>query len=271
MKSVSSTIPSALEKKYEIQNMVETHKPVFFLDYDGTLTPIVSRPEDAVLSTEMRNVLRELAQLCTVAIVSGRDRADVESLVDLKELIYAGSHGFDITGPNDMHMEQPEGQAALPALNEAEQELEEALQDIAGSQVERKRFAIAVHYRNVPEDQQEKVISIAEQILANHPPLKKSSGKMIVELQPDIDWDKGRALVWLLDKLNLDTPDILPFYIGDDLTDENAFRELVEDGVGILVGEHGEKTYATYSLQDVEETRVLLEQLTEMLESKRKE
>lgn len=265
MRNHPGDIPSALDRFSDIQDRLHDQNPVFFLDYDGTLSPIVSRPEDAVLSEAMREVLRRLAELCTVALVSGRDRADVKNFVQLEELIYAGSHGFDITGPD---VQQPEGQAALPELNQAQNTLERELQQIPGAQVERKKYAIAVHYRNVAEEQVERVKRIAENVLAEHSSLKKSGGKMIVELQPDIEWDKGKALLWLLEELDLVDPENLPFYIGDDLTDENAFRELTDRGIGILVGKHGELTYASYSLESVEEVREFLKRIITLLEEK---
>jgi alpha,alpha-trehalase len=141
---LASQLPSALESAEEIAARLAGRRPAMFLDYDGTLTPIVSQPEDAILSDEMRDVLRELAGLCTVAIVSGRDRADVEPLVALDGLIFAGSHGFDIAGP-DLRLEYEGGRDRLPDLESAERELRERIDPIAGARVERKRFAIANH------------------------------------------------------------------------------------------------------------------------------
>jgi hypothetical protein len=102
-------LPSALESMEEIKRGLNGQQPALFLDYDGTLTPIVPRPEDAVLGQDMRALLQALASLCTVAVVSGRDRADVEKLVGLENLVYAGSHGFDISGPRGLHFEHEGG------------------------------------------------------------------------------------------------------------------------------------------------------------------
>ncbi len=260
------TLPSALEENAPVHQKLDQHTPVFFLDYDGTLTPIVDRPEDAALSDEMRQLLRHLAQRCTVAIVSGRDRQDVKNFIRLDELIYAGSHGFDITGPNKMQMQHEAGQAALPELDAAADELQEQLSDIPGAQVERKKYSIAVHYRNVDSDEVPAVKQIADDVLEKHPNLKKGGGKKIVELKPDIDWDKGKALLWLLKELDLDKPDMLPIYIGDDFTDEDAFRVLQSRGLGILVGEHGEDTAAFYTLDSVQEVQQFLNEVIENLE-----
>jgi trehalose-phosphatase len=258
-------LPSALNHFHEIGNKVKNKRPAVFLDYDGTLTPIVSRPEDAVLSVEMRSLLRHLSSLCLVAVISGRDRADVEKLVGLDELIYAGSHGFDISGP-DMNVNFEPAEGFLPVLDQAERELRPLIDSVPGASLERKRYAIAVHYRNVPgEEEVSRIKKTVEDLSRRLEGLKSTGGKKIIELRPDMDWDKGRAVLWLLEKLGADQPDAVPFYIGDDITDEDAFRILTHRGIGILVGEHGEPTYAKFKLTDVDEMKRFLHQLAAIL------
>ncbi len=261
-----NSLPSALAEQSELFQQMSHFKPVLFLDYDGTLTPIVNRPEDAILSDDMRNLLRQLASRTTVAIVSGRDRQDVKNFIRLDELIYAGSHGFDITGPNNMHMQLEEGKQALPELDDAEQRLEQELRDLPGTQVERKRFAIAVHYRNAAEKHVPRIKEVAEHMAESYPHLKQSGGKKIIELKPDIDWDKGRALLWLLENLGLDDSSSFPIYIGDDLTDEDAFHVLQDRGAGVLVGEHGKQSKAKYRLESVDEVEQFLGRILTLLE-----
>ncbi|NIN70378.1 MAG: trehalose-phosphatase [Gemmatimonadetes bacterium] len=257
---LASELPSALESAEQIAARLKGKRPAMFLDYDGTLTPIVSQPEDAILSDSMRDVLRELAGLCTVAIVSGRDRADVEPLVALDGLIFAGSHGFDIKGPG-LRMEYEGGKERLPDLAAAEQELHERIDPIAGARVERKRFAIANHYRNVADEDVSRVEQAVREVLAGHERLRLSHGKKVLELRPDIDWDKGQAVFWLLDALDLDGEDVLPFYLGDDVTDEDAFAVLSDHGIAVIVGNPSYKTNASYSLRNTPEVEVFLGQL----------
>jgi len=260
--STPESLPNALEYFQDITKDSGEREFAIFLDYDGTLTPIVQRPEDAKLSSEMQSVLQQLAKKFTVGIISGRDRQAVQDFVQLEELIYAGSHGFDIQGPNGLEMKHEQGKAALPSLDEAEKNLQSALVDIEGAQIERKRFAIAVHYRNVSDqDSIDQLRKICDNEIEKHDHLKAGYGKKIIELKPDIDWDKGKALLWLLDALDLNPEQVIPIYIGDDLTDEDAFRELVDRGIGILVGAHGEKTAARYQLSDVDEVEKYLKQL----------
>ncbi|GAB3816084.1 hypothetical protein GCM10028895_10920 [Pontibacter rugosus] len=236
-----------------------------FLDYDGCLSPIVQDPDKAVLSEEMRSTLKRLAEVCSVAVVSGRDRANVKDLVQLDNIYYAGSHGFDISGPDDMHTEPGGAAAAIPALDKAQEELKERLQDVQGLFIERKRYAIAVHYRNVAEDQVPKVLEVVKQVISEHEALKPGPGKMIMELKPNLDWHKGKAVLWLMEKLELNKPDIVPLYIGDDLTDEDAFATLQGQGIGVMVGEHGQQTAASYQLEDVAAVQDFLEAIIQTL------
>lgn len=261
----TDALPSALERMEEIARLSAGRRLAVFLDYDGTLTPIVSRPEDAVLSSAARRAVKRLAELCTVAVISGRDRRDVQALVGIGDIVYAGSHGFDIAGPHGYHLEYQHGTEYLPALERAQRGLEGALAEIAGAQVERKRFAIAVHFRRVAPSRVVDVEAVVDDVLARHPQLRKTGGKMIFELRPDIAWDKGRAVLWVLKQLDLEGDDVLPVYIGDDLTDEDAFRRLAEDGLGIVVRDGPRATAARYALEDVQDVRRFLERLAAQL------
>jgi alpha,alpha-trehalase len=138
----------------------------------------------------------------------------------------------------------------LDELDTAEKQLHEALDEISGAQLERKRFSIAAHYRNVNENDVPALTQAIEAAAARHRQLRRIDGKKVYELLPAIDWDKGKAAIWLIESLGLDRENIRPIYIGDDTTDEDAFRALKERGVGILVGEQPQLTAATYSLKD---------------------
>ena len=260
---IAQQLPSALDKNSNLWKSLRNKKPVFFLDYDGTLTPIVEHPEDAILSEEMQKQLKEVAHHTTVAIVSGRDMHDVKELVSIDQLIYAGSHGFQIKGP-EIEYKLEKSREYLPILDQAEETLRKKLENtIEGAKVERKQFAIAVHYRNVEDEQHiEEIEKEVDHILQEKDKLKKGGGKKILELKPDIEWDKGKAIHWLMEALNIDSQNYLPVYIGDDLTDEDAFKALADIGVGILVGRHGEPTAAQYQLRNVLQVRQFLEKVS---------
>ena len=256
----------ALESFEAVKESIKGKEVALFLDYDGTLTPIVSRPEDAVLSEKMRDILIRLAAQCTVAVVSGRGLKDVKKRVGIDDLYYAGSHGFEIEGPNDLKMEHDKAKSFLPVLDDAEENLIELLSDIQGAQVERKKFSIAVHYRNVAENETSVVEGTVNQIIEKYAELRKSYGKKVYELRPDIDWDKGKAITWLMDALDIELPGVTPFYIGDDLTDEDAFRTLELKGTGIVVGEGFRITAARYRLENTDRVVDFLNELALFLE-----
>jgi trehalose-phosphatase len=260
-------LPGALEHLEDIRRRLEHKNVAVFLDYDGTLTPIVDRPDRALLSSAMRQTLRELANCCPVAIISGRDRADVQALVQIDTLIYAGSHGFDIAAPQNRQIRYENGVAFLPVLAHAEGELRQKLAAVAGALVERKRFSIAVHFRNVAQADEAAVAVIVDEVLAHHPDLRKGHGKKVFELQPRLDWHKGTAVLWLLQALKLDGAGVLPLYIGDDVTDEDAFKALAQRGLGIMVedSDSTRPTAAHYVLKSPVEVQAFLQHLTAWL------
>ena len=260
-------LPHALAHGDELTRLLSVRSPAVFLDYDGTLTPIVNRPEDAVISHDMRRTVRELAGRCPVCVVSGRDRRVVQELMGLDNLIVAGSHGFDIWSPEGT-VEREEGAEFEALLDEVKGRLHEELDPIEGALIELKRTSVAAHYRLVSDEERLRVRKVVDTILSEHPEkLKITPGKMVYEIQPKIEWDKGRAMLYLLETLALDRDDVVPLYLGDDVTDEDAFETLAERGVGIFVGPPedpevaGRTTAADYVLLSTEEVRQFLDTL----------
>jgi alpha,alpha-trehalase len=255
------SLPSALERKDEIFKQLQERAPAIFLDYDGTLTPIVEDPEDAILPDKTKKVIKRLTEHYSVAIISGRDLNDVQNMVGIGDIAYAGSHGFDIVGPGGRYRNQKTGKRFLPTLKQAEAELRKAIRDIPGAKIEHKRFAIAVHYRQVDSSDVNTLKQRFDDISSHYPELRKSTGKKVIELRPNIDWDKGKALFYLLKTLYTDSGKILPLYIGDDITDEDAFRAIGERGIAIAVGSEKRQTAAHYMLRDPEDVAKFLQEL----------
>jgi trehalose-phosphatase len=245
---------------------LEGKRIAVFLDYDGTLTPIVDRPDLAVMSDTMRAVVHALAERCPVAVVSGRDRGDVEKLVGLDNLVYAGSHGFDIAGPNGYSIQRMEGEDYHALLDEVIERLHGDLDPVEGALIEPKKSSVAVHYRLVAENDLSAVEAAVNAVLADHPELRVMPGKMVYEIQPRLDWDKGKAVLWLLEALHLDGDDVIPIYMGDDVTDEDAFRALRDRGIGVFVGdktnpETDHPTMADYIVRTPDDAGRLLDTL----------
>lgn len=251
-------LPSALAAWDDLEADLAGRDPAVFLDYDGTLTPIVARPEDARLDPGVRDLVARLAARCPVAIVSGRELTDVRTLVGLDGLAFVGSHGFDVVDASGgVHRW---GEGFIPDLDAAERDLAPLVAPIEGAVLERKRFALTVHFREGGAPAGRAVEAALEGVAHDHPRLRRTGGKMIAELRPRLERDKGTAVRWLLERVGGTRAAV---YLGDDETDEDAFRQIHDDGVGIVVRGEGDErlTLARYSLAGVAEVPGFLERL----------
>jgi alpha,alpha-trehalase len=255
-------LSSALEDG-DVDRRLEGRRPAVFLDYDGTLTPIVARPELAVLDDDTRTTLQALAEVCPVAIVSGRDLEDVRTVVGVPAAWYAGSHGFDVVSPTGARHEYEGGRVALPYLDEAEAELRATIDEVPEAWIERKRYAIAVHHRQTPEAYVPRLEALVRETADRHAQLRMTGGKCIFELRPNTPWDKGRALRWILDQVAPETDGTIPVYLGDDETDEDALRVVRERGLGVVVASGDRPTAAHHRLHDPSEVAGFLFRLAE--------
>lgn len=265
MSNQLGTLPSAIEAGSGLEARLAGRRLAVFLDYDGTLTPIVDRPELAIMDPAMREVVRELSTRCPVCIVSGRDRPDVQALVQLDSLIFAGSHGFDMVTPDGRSIQKGVDEAFSGLLEQVTARLHEVMDPIPGALIEPKKASVAAHYRLVADADRFKVEAVVNEILDRHANLKCTPGKMVWEIQPRIDWDKGKAVLYLLGALDLDRPDVVPMYVGDDVTDEHAFEALgSRNGIGVFVGDlddpevAGRTTAADFILTSMEEVATFL-------------
>ncbi|KAH9320581.1 hypothetical protein KI387_015220, partial [Taxus chinensis] len=266
--------PSALDVFEDITGMAKGKQLAVFLDYDGTLSPIVENPDHAYMSDEMRNVLRNVAKHFPTAIITGRCRDKVFEFVQLPELYYAGSHGMDIMGPEGHNSEKGGGNTYeeikrqgkvvsfqpaseyLPLMDEVCKVLKERARYYTGARVEHNKYCITVHFRCVKEEIWGGLAEEIRSVLYAYPSLSMTQGRKVLELRPSIEWDKGRALEFLLKALGLENADsVLPLYIGDDRTDEDAFSILKDKGYGcgILVSAFAKETSALYSLRNPSE------------------
>lgn len=235
-------------------------KIVFFLDYDGTLTPIVDRPQDALINEQMRELVKSLSIRFTTAIVSGRMREDVEKLAGVEGIFYAGSHGFDIRGIG-VSMIHPKAKETIPVVDKVTEVLKTALSGIEGVIIEEKKFSVAVHYRLVKAEECSKIKEFVGKVVADNDALRLMNGKMVFEILPAIDWNKGKAVRWIMKALNLSWEEHTVFYFGDDTTDEDAFRAVSSRGVGILVSEKEKQSAAQFRLVNPDEVAKLFQQL----------
>ena len=239
-----------------------------FSDYDGTLTPIVARPELALLADETLTVLDRLADLCLVAIISGRDLDDVRGMVHAQRRLVRREPRHGHRGTRRC-TSRDRGSAAgcSSVLAAAADELEAELTAVPGAWVERKRFAVAAHIRQVDDARVPDVEAAVDRAVVRHPGLRRTDGKRIFELRPDVEWDKGRALWWVFEQAGLQAGTVLPIYLGDDLTDEDAFSALGDDGLGIVVDDGGARpSAADYRVIDTDDVRAFLTEVVTLLE-----
>lgn len=264
--------PSALDMFEQIIKASKGKQIVMFLDYDGTLSPIVEDPDRAFMSDGMRRAVRKLARYFPTAIVSGRCRDKVYNFVKLAELYYAGSHGMDIKGPAKGSKHIKGSQAVLfqpasefvPMIEEVYETLLEKTKSIVGAKVEHNKFCLSVHFRCVDEKKWSELAHEVRSVLKEYPKLRLTQGRKVLEIRPTIKWDKGKALEFLLESLGLaNCTDVFPVYIGDDRTDEDAFKVLRDrgQGFGILVSKIAKETNASYYLQEPSEVMNFLQRL----------
>lgn len=238
---------------------------ILLFDYDGTLTPIVKRPELAVLPPDMRELLKSLIKRFKVAIISGRSLADVKRLVGLKNIYYAGNHGFEISGPKT-RLVRPAAKRARPTIAKICMELRRELAQIKGTVVEDKVLTASVHYRLVARRELRRLKNIFEKTIEpyiNSGEIKVTSGKKVFEVRPNIEWDKGKAVLWIIDAID-PKKKFTPVYIGDDQTDEDAFFVLKNRGITVLVSKRRKKSHAKFYLKNIGEVKTFLRKLTGM-------
>ncbi|KAL4574772.1 hypothetical protein LXL04_021610 [Taraxacum kok-saghyz] len=283
--------PSAITSFQQMINASKGKQIVVFLDYDGTLSPIVSDPECAFMSDQMRTAVRDVSNHFPTAIISGRSREKVFDFVKLKTVYYSGSHGMDTMGPapknvvydnkylqkisdnegNDFIVFQP-ARDFLSAIEKFSdtwhaqmlREIKERTENIKGVVIEDNRFCLSVHYRHVKNEDYKKLEEELELLLVKNPGFHITKGNKVLELRPSIGWNKGDALKYLLDTLGFHkSSDVFPIYIGDDTTDEDAFKVLREGGEGypVIVSSSPRETVATHSLRNPSEVQSFLMRL----------
>ncbi len=228
-----------------------------FLDYDGTLAPIVGTPAEAHMSDRLRKLLLKLSMLtnCRLAVISGRSLSDISKRVGVKNIVYVGNHGFEIKGPK-IKFKSPVSRKYRKVLKEIKAKLKRDLSSFKGVFIEDKGYCLALHYRLANEND---IPAIAYKFYVDtfidefRKNIQIESGKMMREIRPPILWNKGIAALWLLEQqssvMNGKGMRVMPVYIGDDLTDEDAFHVLRDIGITIFVGKP-KSTKARFYLKD---------------------
>jgi len=233
------------------------------LDFDGTLAPIVRRPGSARLAASTGRLLAGISSdpRFAVAIVSGRSLREVRKRVGIPGIIYAGNHGLELQGPGLRYL-IPRARALRPAFASLLADLRRALRPLPGVSLEGKGLSLSVHFRRMSGSNLARLNRLVAAALAQSGRrriMRLSRGKKVLEFRPRLAWDKGRIVCWLRRELRRKGDrDLLPVYVGDDRTDEDAFRALSGLGVTVRVGRPRASSAARYFLRHVGEVRRFL-------------
>lgn len=246
-----------------LKELLKNKRLSLFLNYDGTLTPIVGRPEAACLPFFMRELLQDLRRYYNITIISGRSIDDLMKRVKVDGIVYSGNHGLEIWSKDFKFEWEAKGIKLKETLEKIAKELGCSLAKIQGILIENKGLTASIHYRLTDSRDNRSISSIVRAVLSSY--IEKgifilSEGKKVFEIRPNVPWNKGRAVEWILDQKGF--RDTLPLYIGDDETDRDAFKVLKGRGITIEVG--GKWIEADYFLEFQREVKGFLEWLSNL-------
>ena len=243
-----------------------------FLDFDGTLAPIAWTPDEAVLPGGIKRMLKELSKKtsCRIAIISGRSLSDLKrKFGGLKGIVYSGNHGLEIEGPK-IKFSPLVSSGYLMAIKTIKNILLGKIRAVKGALLEDKKLSLSLHYRLVDERQVNTVKTIFHETAIRYLAggrIRVKEGKKVLEIRPPLEWDKGKVVLWLLsrEKFAKYGREILPVYVGDDLTDEDAFKVLKRIGITVFVGKPSRRpSGAQYYVKDTGEVAILLRNILEI-------
>jgi trehalose-phosphatase len=227
-----------------------SRSPFFlFLDFDGTLVPIRDNPKDCRLSDVVRHLLETLttSKKVSIALLSGRSLSDIKQRVQIEGCYYGGCHGLEISGPRIRYI-HPGARSAMPLIGAIRKNLEERIGRVEGVLLENKGLTLAVHYRMASKEGSGLVKKEFGEVMSENNAsglVAVMRGKKVFEVVPKVTWDKGKAALFILQRLR---KSYTPIYAGDDLTDERAFNALNQSGVTVRVGK-SKRTEARYYLK----------------------
>ena len=211
---------------------------LLLFDFDGTLTPFQPDPDAVYLADDVRALLGSLALRpdSTVGIISGRRLPDLEKRLKIPGEVYvAGFHGLEIHMPGEAFM-HPDAAAATGMVRAVGEMMRAHLPSLPGVFIEDKVFSVALHYREAAPAvrivaQSRFMDAAREYVDAGR--LRVLPGACVIELLPGVSWHKGSALQWIRERIERVHGPTFTVYVGDDVTDEDAFRAVGPEGMTI--------------------------------------
>ncbi|HOP86077.1 MAG TPA: trehalose-phosphatase [Syntrophorhabdaceae bacterium] len=245
---------------------IKEKKLFLFFDFDGTLVPIQDNPSSCMLEGKIKSYIKRIVSnsLADVAIISGRSVEDIKKRVNIKGIYYSGNHGLEIRGPG-LNFIHPEIMPAIKLIKNAKKVISKYVEQIPGVFVEDKHLSFTLHFRLADKEGKRLAKSIFKQILSkefHNMPFKVLKGKEVLELTPLIDWDKGKAVLFIIKEIG---QEYIPLYIGDDLTDETAFSAIKGQGITIRIG-RSKNTDARYYLRTQHEIYNFFKKICDIIE-----
>lgn len=234
-------------------------------DFDGTLSRLVDQPAMAILVPGAPRAIADLAKLyprVRLAFLSGRSLRDLAPRLGIlpEEVVLAGNHGLEISGAR-MDWTHPVCVAARPHLAELAEMLRQTLGMIPGVELEDKGASLTLHYRRMASAELATLRTLVD-ALALPGQLRIHEGNKVFEFRPRVDWNKGNAIRRIMRRFGI--PDEAVVYLGDDLTDEDVFRELDSRAVTLHVGSVSDRSSARLNAGDPADAVEFLEELTTM-------
>ncbi|MCW5626106.1 MAG: trehalose-phosphatase [Burkholderiales bacterium] len=232
-------------------------QPLLAFDFDGTLAPIVARPDDAKVSRALAHWLEQLARLRPVAIVTGRSVADVTPRLGFEPRFIIGNHGAEDPA-------RAPSIAAGTGLESLRRQLagQSAELQAAGVQIEDKQYSMALHYR-LARDRGRAEATIAQTLQGLDPALHAFGGKCVVNIVEAAAPDKGDAVIELVRATGADSA----LFVGDDVNDEAVFVRAAPDWLTVRIGLDNPESSARYFLNCHAEMAALLQKMLQILET----
>jgi trehalose-phosphatase len=245
---MTATTNSLFDRLSEVAAELDAARTIYlFLDFDGTLAPIVEDPEAASMPAETRSILAALSvkPRFRVVVISGRPLADLRRRVGLQGLIYAGNHGIEIDGLG-LRFTEPDSLARTPVLKDLARKLEVRLRNASGARIEDKGMTLSVHYRMASDARRAEIRRVVEESVESAGDLfRVTEGIELLEIRPRVNWNKGTAALWIL--ASSGSAGALAVVLGDDATDEDVFSTLPA-GITVRIG-RTTQTAARYQLE----------------------
>ena len=237
-----------LRHKDEVLARIQRRRVVLFLDFDGTIAPIADAPDQVVVSRQVRSSLERIAAITPLAVVSGRALDDLRERVGISGIIYAGNHGAEIMIGEKVLRNNGTGEMIV-SLQSFLDALRSGMRATHGVLIEDKGITASVHFRKVDPSREGEVLRIFWDVARDYAgEFRITTGKKVLEIRPRNAWNKGDAVKRIVEQQG---GDVIALYVGDDTTDEDAYRAIRENGISVSIGENAEADYYLRSQDEV--------------------